>query len=105
MIQTGVCYRTEREGAHLLAVVENQRLGNVVDGQSQSCPPRNNNGEDPRPDGQQRNDDEERGGNGANNVGPDSRAVHYAHEGRQASDHHGAVAAGKHNLKVTLQPS
>ena len=92
----------EYEGSYLLAVIEHHGLRNVVDGERQSCPPGNDNGKDSRPDGQQGNDDEEGGGDGANNVGPDSGAVHYAHEGGSAADHQGAVVAGKHNLEVTL---
>ncbi len=71
----------EYEGSYLFAVVKHHRLSNVVDSERQSCPPGDDNGEDSCPDGQQGNDDEEGGGNGANNVRPDSRAVHYAHEG------------------------
>ncbi len=71
----------EDKGSYLLAVVEHHGLRNVVDGEGQSCPPGDDNGEDSRPNGQQGNDDEERGGYGANDVRPDSGAVHYAHEG------------------------
>lgn len=74
-------------GLYLLAVVEDHGLGNVVDGQPQSCPPRNHNGKDSRPNGQKGDDDKEWGGDGANNVGPDSRAVHDAHEWGQAANH------------------
>ena len=58
--------------AHLLAVVEDQGLSNVVHSQRQSSPPGDHNGKDSRPDGQQGNDDKEWGGDGAHNVGPDS---------------------------------
>ena len=75
------CNQKEYEGLYLLAVIEHHGLSNVVDGQRQSCPPGDDNGEDSRPNGQQGNDDEEGGGDGANDVRPDSRAVHYAHEG------------------------
>ena len=90
------------QGDYLLAVVEHHGLRNVVDGERQSCPPGDDDGEDSRPNGQQGNDDEEGGGDGANDVRPDSRAVHYAHEGGQAADHQGTVVAGKHDLEVTL---
>ena len=87
---------------HLLTVIQHQGLRNVVDGQSQSCPPGNHNGENSCPNGQQGNDDEERGGDGANNVGPHTRAVHDTHEWREATNCQWAVLAGKYNLKVTL---
>ena len=57
---------------HLLAVVEHHGLRNVVDSQRQSRPPRDDNGEDSCPNGEQGDDDEERGSYGTNNVGPDS---------------------------------
>ena len=75
------CNQKECEGNYLLAVVENHGLCNVVDSKRQSCPPGDDNGEDSRPNSQQGNDYEEGGGDGPNDVGPDSRAVHYAHEG------------------------
>lgn len=88
--------------AHLLAVVEHHGLSDVVDGQSQSCPPGNDNGEDSSPDGEQRDDDEEGCGDGPHNVGPHSRAVQDAHERGQALHHEGTVLSGQDNLEVTL---
>lgn len=56
----------------LLAVVQHHGLCHIVDRQAQGSPPRNDNGEDTRPNGEQRDDDEEGGGDGSHNVGPDS---------------------------------
>ena len=91
--------------AHLLAVVEHHGLGHIVDGQAQSCPPGNDNGENSGPDGEQRDDDEEGCGDGPHYVGPHSRAVQDAHERGQALHNEGAVLPGQHNLEVTLRSS
>ena len=66
--------RVFRVSPHLLAVVEDQALCDVVHGQREGSPPGDGNGEHAHSDGQQGDDDIQGGGDGTHYVGPHTYA-------------------------------
>lgn len=67
------------------------------------CPPRDHNGEDACPDGDQGDGIEDWGGDGAHNVGPHPGAVHQALEHIQVLLEQRAVLPTEHDLEVALR--
>ena len=65
-------------------------------------PPGDHNGEDPGPDGDQRDGNEHGRRNGTHDIGPHSRAVHEALENAEVLLEQRAVLVGQHDLEVTL---
>lgn len=76
--------------------------GKVIDGDAQGSPAGDHYWEHAKPDGDSRNDDEGGGGDGSNNVGPHSRAVHDAHGPAELGLEQRAVHPVEHDLEVTL---
>ena len=76
--------------------------GKVVDCDAQGCPAGDHNWEHAKPDGDGRNDDESGSGDGSNNIGPHSRAVHDAHGPAQLGLEQWAVRPIEHDLEVAL---
>ncbi len=74
-----------------------------MDGPLTGSPLGDDDGEDASPDGNQRHGNEEGGGNGSDNVGPDTAAVHDALEEAEPGLEEGAVVVAENNLEVALQ--